>query len=288
MAKPSKVELTIKTTSPTGRAATENKTAMAGQRLRDPQDKPSAGTGKTRQPRTAALGRCVLPAIQSEGDLEQAVAHLLQVDPLVIASLLEAGGMPPLRRREPGFAGLVWILVSQQVSVASANAIFARIKARFDPLEPSAILDCAPDDLATCGLSRPKQRSLHAIAQAVANGTLDFDQLAGMDATTAHATLVSVHGIGPWTADIFLLFCLGHPDAWPAGDLALQEATRMVLKRKTRPDAKQLAKIGARWRPYRGVAARLLWSYYGAVRAPASAGGDAPKTGMALAGAALS
>jgi DNA-3-methyladenine glycosylase II len=103
---------------------------------------------------------------------------------------------------------------------------------------------------------------LTAAAEAVAQRGLDLAALAHMEAPEAHRALVAVKGVGPWTADIFLLFCLGHPDAFPAGDLALQEAARLALNLKKRPDVRKLEKIAERWRPFRGVAARMLWAYY--------------------------
>ncbi len=180
--------------------------------------------------------------------------------------MLDIGGMPPLRKRDSGLAGLAWIVISQQVSTASANAIHARFMARFPSPEASEILACTEDNLRGCGLSAPKIRTLRAICEAAASGALDFAALPHLEAHEAHDALVAIKGIGPWTADIFLLFSLGHPDAWPVGDLALQEAARMALKLHKRPDATRLEKLGERWRPYRGAAARLLWSYYGAVK----------------------
>src|SRR5579872_5775182 len=120
-------------------------------------------------------------------------------------------------------------------------------------------------------------RALRALAEAIHGGSLDLAGLARLAGKDAHRALVAVKGIGPWTADIFLLFCLGHPDAFPAGDLALQEAARLALGRKRRPDTRALQKIAERWRPLRGVAARLLWAYYRAARQG--------REGMALAGA---
>ncbi len=180
--------------------------------------------------------------------------------------MLDICGAPPLRKRDSGLAGLAWIVISQQVSTASANAIHARFMTRFPRPEASAILACTEDDLRGCGLSAPKIRTLRAICEAAASGALDFAALPHMEAHEAHDALVAIKGIGPWTADIFLLFSLGHPDAWPVGDLALQEAARMALNLRKRPDAARLEKLGERWRPYRGAAARLLWSYYGAVK----------------------
>src|SRR5436305_1225443 len=172
------------------------------------------------------------------------------------------GGATPLRRREPGFEGLAAIIVSQQVSTVSANAIFGRLRSMVAPLSAETLLAASEETLRAAGLSAPKIRGLRAVAEAVASKTLEMDALASMTAEEAHEKLVTVKGIGPWTADIFLLFCLGHPDAWPAGDLALQEAARLALNLKKRPDTMRLEKIGERWRPWRGVAARMLWAYY--------------------------
>ncbi len=188
--------------------------------------------------------------------------------------MVAIGGRPPLRRREPGFAGLAAIIVSQQVSTASASAIFGRLEARIVPLEAAQLAEATEHDLRACGLSTPKIRALRAAAAAIVEGALDLAGLAALDAEDAHKALVTVKGVGPWTADIFLLFCLGHPDAFPAGDLALQEAAKLALNLKRRPDAARLERIAERWRPLRGVAARMLWAYYRGVKA---------RSGMALA-----
>ena len=209
-------------------------------------------------PRTYAGG----PPILDEETLAAAVARLHEQDADCIGAMLAVAGAPPLRRREPGFAGLAWIVVGQQVSTASANAIFARLNTAFPQLDPESIAAAADGQLRACGLSSPKMKTLRAIARAMLDGALDLAALARSSAEDAHAALCAVHGVGPWTADIFLLFCLGHPDAWPAGDLALQEAARLALRLPRRPDTKRLEKIGERWRPHRSVAARLLWAYY--------------------------
>ncbi len=128
------------------------------------------------------------------------------------------------------------------------------------------MLSAGEDDLRGCGLSAPKIRTLRAIAQAVAENHVPLDALSAMPADEAHARLCTIKGIGPWTADIYLLFCLGHPDAFPAGDLALQEAVRMGYALDARPTTKELDAISARWRPWRGAAAKLLWAYYGALK----------------------
>ena len=158
------------------------------------------------------------------------------------------------------------IILAQQVSTASAAAIFARVKTRFGALAAADLLAAGDDDLKLCGLSAPKMRTIRAIAAAVGSGALDFAAMATCEAEAAHAALVAIKGIGPWTADVFLLFCLGHADAWPAGDLALQEAARLALGLATRPTTPELVALGERWRPLRGVAAHCLWAYYGATR----------------------
>ena len=205
------------------------------------------------------------PPIADDAALAAAVAGLQALDPETVGAMLAVGGPPPLRWRAPGFAGLVAIIVSQQVSVASANAMVARLQAAFSPLDEASVLAADEATLKACGLSQAKINALRALAEATANG-LDLAGLAALDAEAAHQALIAVKGVGPWTADIFLLFCLGHPDAFPAGDLALQEAARLALGLKQRPDARKLEKIAERWRPLRGVAARLLWSYYRGVK----------------------
>jgi DNA-3-methyladenine glycosylase II len=203
--------------------------------------------------------------IHTEADLDAALAALMRADPRFEA-LLTAGGRPPLRRRADGFAGLVAIVVAQQLSTASAAAIWGRIAAAFDPLEPDAILRARPARLAKLGLSRPKIRALKKIARAVKTGDLALAALSELAADAAHAALTAVHGIGPWTADIYLLSCLGHADAWPAGDLALQEAAKVAFALKARPTAKEMLVLAEAWRPWRAVAARVLWSYYRTAR----------------------
>ncbi len=212
--------------------------------------------------------------ITDVGSLRAAVDALRLKDPALVGRLLDVGGPTPLRQRDPGFAGLAAIIVSQQLSVASASAILTRLEARVAPLEAAQLAAASDEDLRGCGLSAPKIRALRAAAEAVASRRLNLEGLAGLDAEDAHNALVMVKGVGPWTADIFLLFCLGHPDAFPAGDLALQEAAKLALALKSRPDAARLERIAERWRPWRGVAARMLWAYYRAVKA---------RSGMALA-----
>jgi DNA-3-methyladenine glycosylase II len=203
--------------------------------------------------------------IDTEADIEAGLSALLAADPRLEPVAARAGRLP-LRRRPGGFAGLASIVVSQQVSTASANAIWGRVAAAYDPFTPQALIRARGTRLAGLGLSAPKIRALKEIAKAIAHGRLDCDALPDLPAAAAHAALCAIHGIGPWTADIYLLFCLGHPDAWPAGDLALQEAARLAFALPVRPSAKETIALADPWRPWRGVAARLLWAYYRAVK----------------------
>jgi DNA-3-methyladenine glycosylase II len=199
--------------------------------------------------------------IHTEADLDHAIAQLVGVDPR-FGTVLSRAGRPPLRRRPDGFAGLASIVVSQQLSTASAKAIWGRLTLAFDPFDHAAVLRARSARLARAGLSASKIRTLKAIAKAIDRGELDLPALAAKPADEAHAVLTAVHGIGPWTADIYLLFCLGHGDTWPAGDLALQEAARLLLELDTRPTSKEMVPLAEAWRPWRGAAACMLWSYY--------------------------
>jgi DNA-3-methyladenine glycosylase II len=203
--------------------------------------------------------------IDTEDDVAAGLEVLIAADPR-LAKVAAAAGPLPLRRRAGGFAGLAGIVVSQQLSTASAGAIWGRLAAAYDPLTPQSLIKARADRLARLGLSRPKIRALKEIARAVASGALDCEALPDMPAEAAHRALCAIHGIGPWTADIYLLFCLGHRDAWPAGDLALQEGARLAFGLPARPNAKEIVLLAEPWRPWRGVAARLLWAYYRATK----------------------
>jgi DNA-3-methyladenine glycosylase II len=203
--------------------------------------------------------------IHTEADLDRGIAALVAADPR-FAALIAKAGRPPLRRRSDGFAGIASTVVSQQLSTASAGAIWGRLAAAFDPFEPAAIIRARKERLARIGLSGPKIRALKEIARAIVRGELALATLGDIDAEAAHAALTAVHGIGPWTADIYLLASLGHADAWPAGDLALQEAARLAFGLKARPTAKEMMPMAESWRPWRAVAARVLWTYYRAVK----------------------
>ncbi|CAN5400673.1 DNA-3-methyladenine glycosylase [soil metagenome] len=203
--------------------------------------------------------------LNSQSDLNDAIAALIKLDPR-LPPILTIAGMPKLRRREAGFAGLAQIVTGQQVSVASASAIWGRVFGAFDPFDQNALRKARTDRLGRLGLSAAKIKTLKGIARELAAERLNLDVLAEEDADVAHATLTKLHGIGPWTADVYLLFCLGHGDAWPAGDVAIQEAIKVGLGLATRPTVKQMAPLAEPWRPLRGAAAHLWWSYYHAIK----------------------
>jgi DNA-3-methyladenine glycosylase II len=203
--------------------------------------------------------------IHTESDLKRGIAALIALDPR-FAPVFERTGLPPLRRRQGGFEGLAQIIMGQQLSTASAAAIHGRLVAIADPFDHHAVLRARKDRLLRVGLSNAKVKALKEIAKAIEAKRIDLNALADMPADAAHAALVALHGVGPWTADLYLLACLGHADAWPAGDLALQEAARLAFGLIKRPTTKEMGPLAERWRPYRAVAARLLWSYYRAMK----------------------
>jgi DNA-3-methyladenine glycosylase II len=203
--------------------------------------------------------------LHTQAALDAALAQLILKDPR-LKPVAEKAGAFALRRREAGFAGLCAIVCGQQLSTASAAAIRARLFSAFDPFHHDTVRRARTNKLRQLGLSAPKIKSIREIGKAVSKEHIDLTKVGEMDADAAHAALTALHGVGPWTADIYLLFCLGHADAFPAGDLAVQESARIAFGLRKRPDAKALAKLAEAWRPWRGVAAHLLWAYYHVVK----------------------
>ncbi|MDB5509046.1 MAG: HhH-GPD [Hyphomicrobiales bacterium] len=199
--------------------------------------------------------------LATQADLDAAIEELVRMDPR-LGAVRAATGVPLLRRHEPGFPGLARIVCGQQLSVASAAAIWARLVSEFGELDHHHFRDAESTRLGGLGLSAGKIRTLKGAAQAVVEGRLDLAALASAEVEDAHRILTALHGVGPWTADIYLLFCLGRGDAWPAGDLALQEAVRIGLGLPDRPGNKSMIEIAGIWRPLRGAAAHLWWAYY--------------------------
>lgn len=193
--------------------------------------------------------------IAGKADLAEGAAHLASVCPVWAATL--PGLDLPLRRRDDGFGAILDAIIGQQISIAAAGAIMARLEAA-GLTEPAAIRAAGADGLRDCGVSRPKIRYLLGIVE----NEPDWAALRNAPDEEAIATLVALPGIGRWTAEIYLAFALGRSDAFPAGDLALQEAAKLLYGLDERPAPKALEAMAEPWRPWRSVAARGLWAYY--------------------------
>ena len=180
----------------------------------------------------------------------------------VFAAILERAGPPRFRRRRNGFETLLHIILEQQVSIDAAAAMFRRLNTVCDPLSPATFLALDDATLRRCGFSRQKAAYGRGLADAVANGSLDFARLAEARDDDALAALVALKGIGRWSAEIYLIFALGRDDVWPAADLGLQFGVASELGRDTRLSERELREIGDRWRPWRTVAACLFWQSY--------------------------
>jgi DNA-3-methyladenine glycosylase II len=203
----------------------------------------------------------IAPATPPPTDLKRALRALARADADLARAIKLAGPLPE-RSRPPGFQTLLRSICFQQLSIASAGAIWARLEARVAPLTPEALLAVAEDELRALGFSRPKVRYSRHLAEAIAGGALDLDGLRALGDDHAVTELCKVKGIGRWTAEVYLLFAMGRTDTFPAGDLALQIALQRLKKLRKRPDEKRMIKLAEPWRPYRGVAARVLWHYY--------------------------
>ena len=204
--------------------------------------------------------------ITTPSDLDHAIAALMAADKRLHAVIERAGRPPHRHRRKEGFEALLEIIVSQQLSVAAADTIFARIKEKVAPFEPASVLAADAVTLRACGLSAPKQKHMKTVAAAILDGSLDLIRIRRLADEDARAHLVAVKGIGPWTADIYLMSSLGRADIWPVGDVALQAAIARALGLRKRPDEKAMERLSKNWRPYRTVAARLFWIHEDGLR----------------------
>ena len=199
--------------------------------------------------------------VLTELSLQAAARELAGRDPH-LAAVFERLGPPPLWAREPGFATLVYIILEQQVSLASARAAYARLAAALAPITPGGLLALADDELRAIGFSRQKMGYVRGLAQAILAGELDLAALPSLDEPAVHAALTRLKGIGPWTVDIYLMEALLRPDIWPVADLALRAAVRAVKGLPASPSAQGLYAIGEGYRPWRSVAARMFWQQY--------------------------
>lgn len=182
-----------------------------------------------------------------------------------LARAIDLAGPVPLRRKPPGYAALAEIILSQMVSKASAGALWRKLELAAGEISPEAVLSLSPEALRAAGLSRAKAETLRRVGAAVLAGELDLEHLCALEGRKAIGTMTAIKGVGPWTAEVYLLFCAGHPDIFPAGDVALQSAAAHALGLDGRPKPKALSGLAEHWSPWRGVAARLLWAYYAEV-----------------------
>lgn len=208
------------------------------------------------------MGENQFSIIRNDADIRNGLRELLLLDPRLVP-IAEIAGPLPLRLAAPGFAGLASIIVSQMVSRASADAIWRRIEAA-GPVTAQAYAALAPDIIATFGLSRAKSSTLTSLSQAVLTGAIDLDRICVIEGEEALRQLVSLPGIGPWTAEVYLMFCAGHADIFPGGDVALQTSVGRAFAMEVRPSSRQLVETARSWSPYRSIAARLFWAYYAA------------------------
>jgi DNA-3-methyladenine glycosylase II len=210
-------------------------------------------------PRTGAGPRP--PERLSRASLARGVAALSGIDP-DLARVALAHGTPPMWEREEGFPTLVLTILEQQVSLASALAAFERLRAAAAPVTPESFLSFDDAQLRAFGFSRQKALYCRLLARSVVEGELDLAKLSALSDDDVRAELTRLKGVGPWTAEVYLLRALLRPDAWPAGDLALQLAAQELKRLPARPTSTELDAFAESWRPWRAVAARLLWLHY--------------------------
>jgi len=196
-----------------------------------------------------------------EASLGRSVRLLARAEPR-FGQIVERHGPPPLWPREPGFSTLALLMLEQQVSLAQARAMYARIEKAAGAVSSANVARLGEDGLRALGVTRQKSAYLAGLAHQLERGSLNLDTLTSMPDDAAIAALDALHGVGPWTAHCYLLFALRRPDVFPAADLALMEAVRHLWNLRERPTAEALARRSAAWRPHRAVAARLLWHHY--------------------------
>lgn len=179
-----------------------------------------------------------------------------------LASIIARWGSPPFWTHPPGFPGLVLDVLSQQVSLESAQAAFSRLESSIETVSPEEFLDLSDHELLGIGFSRQKAGYVRGIAREIVNGQLDLEELEQLDDDLVRKRLLAIRGVGPWTADCYLLFALCRPDAWPSGDLALEKAVQDMNGLAEKPTTEAVDDLANSWKPWRAVAARMLWHFY--------------------------
>jgi DNA-3-methyladenine glycosylase II len=203
--------------------------------------------------------------INSLRDLEHACEELIRLEPR-FGDLQAGNGTPRLRTRPGGLEGLAWIVTGQLISAQAAQAIWLRVRELLHPFEAGQIARMPPEAIAGAGLTRAKAACIVGAAKAVREGSFSFEALSGLDDDAASGQLMQLKGIGRWSADIYLMTCLGRPDAWPAGDLAVRAGLQSFLDLDAMPAIPAMDALANDWRPWRAVAARYLWDSYLAER----------------------
>ena len=201
--------------------------------------------------------------------------ELCRRDPELRAAVRQ-WGVPPLWGRQPGFVTLLRIILEQQVSLASARAMFLRLRGRLVQVTPHSVLELGASGLRDLGFTRQKASYCHGLAVELLAGRLDLANLGGSEDASARASLLGLRGVGPWSADIYLLMALRRPDVWPTGDVALAQAMQEVKGLATRPSYERTDRIASSWAPWRAVGARILWHHYLSIRAARRAGRSPP------------
>ncbi len=202
-----------------------------------------------------------LPVTLNDKLLSKAAKSVAMLDP-DLARILDELGTPPLWAREQGFVTLIRIILEQQVSLVSADAMFRRLTGKIEPLTPATVLAAGAPFLRSFGVTRQKASYFLNVAESIQSGELNLDVLGRESDEYVFAMLTSVKGIGPWTARIYLLMALCRPDVWPVGDIALASAVKNLKGLPSRPTQPELSEIALAWQPYRATAARMLWHYY--------------------------
>ncbi len=207
------------------------------------------------------MDRSSLPISLNEASLLEGISYLSKIDP-DLALVVKRYGYPPQWAREPGYPTLIHIILEQQVSLASARAAFDKLNDTVDQLTPGRFLEISDRELKIIGYSWQKAHYCRELSEAILKGDLNLERLWELDDSSACAALMAIKGIGPWTADIYLLMALLRPDIWPSGDLALAKAAQEIKNLASIPSPELLYEIATPWRPWRAVAARILRHHY--------------------------